>query len=324
MNAFEAQGGSVAQPQLPTLAIAVLTFRRPVDLAEVLPLLLAQADRVIEVARPHVLVIDNDPDASARAFVEAYETDVVPLIYVHEPQPGITAARNRALAAAADVDLLVFIDDDERPTLPWLSSLLEVHRAAGPAAVVGPVVSVYERQPERWISAGRYFERLTHDTGAELALAATNNLLLDLRQIRRFGLRFDTGLGISGGGDTLFTRQIVAHGGRMLWSAEAVVTDIVPRARVTRRWVVLRAFRSGNSDSVTALLLASTRSARARARVLSTARGSARAANGLLQIVGGMLTMKLAWRARGTRTLARGAGMLSGAWGYGYSEYRRR
>jgi succinoglycan biosynthesis protein ExoM len=28
-------------------------------------------------------------------------------------------------------------------------------------------------------------------------------------------------------------------------------------------------------------------------------------------------------RALGTRTMARGAGMLAGAWGYSYQEYRR-
>jgi succinoglycan biosynthesis protein ExoM len=348
------------QPELPSLAIAVLTFRRPADLAEVIPLLITQAQQVSERVRPHVLVIDNDPDASARTFIEGYDTTAndtdasvtgtsssdpggadasdtrpggtaaVPLVYVHEPQPGITAARNRALAASAGVDLLVFIDDDERPTASWLRSLLDVQFGSGCAAVAGPVVSIYEREPEAWITAGRYFERKRHDTGAALDVAATNNLLLDLRQIRRYGLTFDLGLGISGGGDTLFTRQIIANGGRMLWSAEASVTDVVPRSRVTRRWVVLRAFRSGNSWSVTSLMLAGAGSgagsglARARTRLELTARGGVRAAAGLAQIVAGMLMISPAWRARGTRTLARGAGMLSGAWGYGYSEYRRR
>ncbi|GGF13838.1 glycosyltransferase family 2 protein [Subtercola lobariae] len=308
----------------PSLAIAVLTFRRPSDLAEVIPLLLEQALQVAALARGHVLVVDNDPGASAREFVESYPPQTTPLIYVHEPQPGITAARNRALSASAENDMLVFIDDDERPSAEWLRSLLEVRRASGCAAVAGPVISAYDREPEAWITAGRYFERLRHETGAELIVAATNNLLLDLRQIRAFGLSFDPGLGISGGGDTLFTRQIVAHGGRMLWSAEASVTDVVPRARVTRRWVVLRAFRSGNSWSVTSLLLAPDTLSRARTRLTLSARGGARAGLGLAQIVAGMLRVSPAWRARGTRTLARGAGMLSGAWGYGYREYRRR
>ncbi|MCU1478499.1 MAG: glycosyl transferase family 2 [Subtercola sp.] len=306
------------------------------------PLLLAQALEVAGLVRAHVLVVDNDPDASARAFIEGYATDAVPLVYAYEPQPGITAARNRALTACSGIDLLVFIDDDERPSASWLRALLDVQRESGCTAVAGPVVSVYEREPEAWITAGRYFERKQHATGAALEVAATNNLLLDLRQLRRFGLTFDLSLGISGGGDTLFTRQIVANGGRMLWSAEASVTDVVPRARVTRRWVVLRAFRSGNSWSVTSLMLAGggtgkaagtsrgtgpgpgTGLARALTRLELSARGGIRAAAGLAQIVAGMLMIDPAWRARGTRTLARGAGMLSGAWGYGYHEYRRR
>ena len=326
----------------PTLAIAVLTFRRPDDLAEIVPLLLAQAEAAADLATVHVLVVDNDPAGSAREFIEQFGGTaegatstgapgaesaaghpVAPLIYVHEPQPGITAARNRALAEAGSSDVLVFIDDDERPSAGWLRALLSVHLDTGCAAVAGPVVSVFEREPEAFIAAGRYFERQSHRTADPIQVAATNNLLLDLRQIRRFGLSFDVGLGISGGGDTLFTRQIVANGGAMLWAAEAIVTDVVPRARITRRWVILRVFRSGNSWSVTSLMLAHSTPQRLATRLELSARGGARALVGTAQIVFGLFGGGLARRARGTRTLARGAGMLAGAWGYGYREYRR-
>ncbi|RFA11085.1 hypothetical protein B7R54_04430 [Subtercola boreus] len=306
------------------MTIAVLTFKRPRDIAEVLPLLLAQAARVGDLASARVLVIDNDPSGSARTIVEAAGGNGhVALEYAHEPVPGITAARNRALSESDDSDLLVFIDDDERPSDAWLTSMLELQATTGCAAVAGPVLSEFETEPNAFITAGRFFERVGHSTGDVLQVAATNNLLLDLRQIRAFGLRFDAGLGVSGGEDTLFTRQIVANGGRMLWSNEARVVDVVPRTRLTRRWVILRAFSSGNGWSITSLLLASGTGGRLATRLKLTARGTVRAAGGLLRIIVGLATNNLGSRARGVRTLARGAGMIAGAWGYTYREYRR-
>ncbi|MEF2977728.1 glycosyltransferase family 2 protein [Subtercola sp. YIM 133946] len=318
-------------PNAVSLTIAVLTFNRPADIAEVLPLLLDQAASVRDRADARVLVIDNEPNASARGVVQnaaeaasaARRAPGIVVHYVHEPIAGITAARNRALDESRDSDLLVFIDDDERPSEAWLASMLDLQARTGCAAVAGPVASEFEVQPSAFIAAGRFFVRVGHATGDSLDVAATNNLLLDLRQIRAFGLSFDAGLGVSGGEDTLFTRQIVAHGGQMLWSNEARVVDVVPRARLTRRWVVRRAFSSGNSWSLTSLMLAEAGSERWLVRLRLTVRGLIRAAGGLARIVAGLLTNRLDFRARGLRTLARGAGMVGGAWGYTYREYRR-
>ncbi|WP_253259726.1 glycosyltransferase family 2 protein [Subtercola boreus] len=321
--------GMTGQPASRTLVVAVLTFRRPLDLAGILPMLVAQLHDAREGVAGTVLVIDNDPAGSAQNTVEVAVgrmpgDDRALVRYVHEPTPGIAAARNRALEEARGANLLVFIDDDERPTEHWLRSLLDVQERTGAAAVAGPVVSDYEVEPGPWVVAGRYFERRRLADGTPITVAATNNLLLDLAFTDSLGLRFDTTLGVIGGEDTLFTRQIVAGGGRMFWAAGAGVVDVVPRNRVTKKWVVLRAFSSGNSWSVTTLMLLQRRSPkRLAAQVELTLRGALRAAAGTGQIVAGILLGSLAHRARGTRTLARGAGMIGGAWGYSYEEYRR-
>lgn len=312
----------------PTVTIAVLTFQRPAELAGILPLLVQQVQAVEAHDAGRILVVDNDPAGSGRPTVDAAtallaEHERAMVCYVHEPTPGIAAARNRALTDATGSRLLVFIDDDERPTERWLASLLEAQSATGCTAVAGPVVSEYERAPGRWITAGRYFERRSLPDRTPITVAATNNLLLDLERVNGWGLRFDTSLGVIGGEDTLFTRQITEHGGTMFWAAGAGVVDVVPRSRVTKRWVVLRAFSSGNSWSVTTLMLTEGRLLKLGARLTLTAKGLLRAAGGVAQIVAGIVLGSLAHRARGTRTLARGAGMVAGAWGYSYQEYRR-
>lgn len=268
------------------------------------------------------LVVDNDPAGDARAGVAEFSP---PLIrYVHEPRPGIAAARNRALREASNRKLLVFIDDDEVPSERWLRDLLSLYWSTGAAAIVGPVISEYASTPEPWIAAGRFFDRRRLTTRTPLTVAATNNLLLDMEQIRSYGLDFDERFGLSGGSDTLFTRRLAKLGGRMLWCDEAVVVDRVPDSRLSREWVLHRAVRSGNANARVALELADSRVENAVARLRALAFGGIRILGGAARVAGGFITASLGLRARGLRTTAGGAGLASGAVGYVYSEYRRK
>ncbi|MFP3466533.1 glycosyltransferase [Leifsonia sp. SIMBA_070] len=308
------------------VVIAVLTFRRPADIRAVLP---ALGNEIAALgALPfsvRIQVVDNDRDASARVAVsELADRLTVPIRYAVEREPGISAARNRALVESADDDILIFIDDDERPEPGWLAALLNCLQRTGAEAVVGPVRSTFEVQPDAWMEAGGFFVRRRLETGTPVEVAATNNLLIDLAFVRANGLRFDLDFGITGGDDTMFTREFVRAGGRILWCAEAMVVDVVPAARVTHRWVMLRAFSSGNGWSLTSLKLTRTTSERWRVLPQLLASGGVRIAGGCVRVAVGILTGSLQHRARGARTIARGLGMAAGALGYRYQEYRRR
>lgn len=301
--------------------VAVLTYRRPDDLAALLPLLREQVGRLGAEHRVRVLVVDNDPAASAADVVAAHGAPMARC--VHEPRPGIAAARNRALDEAGDDDLLVFVDDDERPCDQWLALLLQTWRSSGAQAVVGPVVSSFAEPLDPWIVDGRFFDRRRLATGTAVDVAATNNLLLELGWLRRAGVRFDERFGITGGSDTLFTRQLVASGARMVWCDEAVVTDVVPAARATRSWVLRRAFRSGNGWARTEDALAAGAADRLRRRLRLLVPGAVRTLGGAALWTAGVLTGSRGRRARGLRTAARGSGLLLGLAGYAYAEYRR-
>ena len=300
------------------VVVAMLTFRRPEDLQAAVPAVLEQI-RIVGVPTT-LLVVDNDPAGSAAETMKRWAAANVR--YVHEPRPGIAAARNRALDECPGDALVIFIDDDERPCPGWLSALLDAHRTYGAAAVVGAVVSEYEAEPDRWITDGRFFERRRLPTGTRTDVAATNNLLLDLAVVRRAGLRFDDRFGQSGGSDTLFSRQL-AQVGPLVWCDEAVVVDRVPVARLTRSWVLRRAFRSGNSWVRTSTVLAPNARARADVRLRASGRGVLRMAGGAAMLVIGVATGSIGRRARGRRTIARGAGMMAGVWGHVHVEYRR-
>ncbi|ACQ79259.1 glycosyl transferase family 2 [Beutenbergia cavernae DSM 12333] len=301
------------------VSICTLTFRRAEDLRRALPMLVEQARSVAHDVE--VLVIDNDTAASA---VDVVLEDGSGLVrYVHEPRPGIAAARNRALAETLGRDLVVFIDDDERPVQDWLAQLLATYLRTRPAGVVGPVVSEFDEAPEPWIVDGQFFTRLRHPTGTRVAVAATNNLLLDRAFLARHGLTFDERFGLSGGSDSLLTRRLTQAGGVLVWCDEAGVVDVVPAARATRSWVMRRAFRMGNTATRVELEVAARPAGRAAGRVRMATRGAVRIAGGAARAAVGAVTVSRGRRARGWRTVARGAGMLAGTTGYVYHEYRR-
>ncbi len=310
----------MAMPQVPSVTIAVLTFKRPTDISEALPQLLDQAERYSGDGK--VLVIDNDPAASASEIVTSYHDER--LRYVVESTPGIAAARNRALAET-DTDLIVFIDDDERPSTDWLELLVaEYRRHPGALGVFGLVESTFGAEPDPWLAAGKFFERRRPATGTSLDVVATNNLLLDMARLRELELSFDQDYGISGGSDTMFSRQARQRGGTFYFCAEALVHDVVPQDRANRQWVLKRSHRSGNSWSRTQVAVIDSAPKRLMARLKLTASGLARIGFGVARGAFGLIARNVSQRAQGARNIYRGVGLVSGAWGHTHVEYARK
>lgn len=303
-----------------TVVIAVLTYHRNEDLPVLLPLLVEQSAAVPNPTR--ILVVDNDPAAGAAPVVESLALPGVR--YVVEPAPGIAAARNRVLDECGPDDLLVFIDDDERPLPGWLEALLDCHRRYRCAAVAGAVVPDVDSVEDDWLVAGGFFVRLRHRTGTQQVAASTANLLLDLAEVQRLGaVRFDERFGLTGGSDTMFTRTLVHRGGRIVWCDEAVVVDHVRPERLTRSWVLQRHYRSGNSGSRISVELQDGPWSRLGARLERSCAGLTRIAVGVTRMAAGTVAASARHQARGSRTMSRGLGMLTGAWGGVYDEYGR-
>ena len=302
-----------------SLVVALATFRRPEALDRILPLLVRQVQDLGLLA--HVLVVDNDPAGGAFTAVAGFAARGVR--YVHEPNPGISAARNRALDECQGVDLLVFIDDDETPSEGWLEHLVSTWSSFRSIAVTGPVVPAFEAPVSEWVEASGVFARRVLPTGATVAGAATNNLLLDLRQLNTLGLRFDDRFGLSGGSDTMLTRDLVRRGGVISWCDEASVVDVIPAERATKAWVLRRTIRTSNDWGRIHVALASSRATRTRVRIELTAKALFRIFQGSVIWLAGILSRSTPRKAVGACGVASGSGLLLGTYGVVWSEYRR-
>ena len=325
------------------LTIAIPTFRRPDDLKRaiggVLKQVAEQAAREPSggtVSDAEVLVIDNDAQCSGRKAALAAAADAgvavrasadeptagdVSVRYVVEERPGVAAVRNRALDETTERDLLIFIDDDEEPEPGWLAALVGLWASTGCQAVAGPVIPVYDVEPEAWVRQGEFFVRRTWPTGTVRPVAASNCLLLDLGFVRRAGLRFDEAFGATGGEDTLFTRRLSAAGGVIRWCDEARVRDHVPASRLARPWI-LRRQRSHAATSVRVELALAGGGVQPAIRARAAVGGLVRIVVGALRTAGGTLIGDPRHAAKGARLLARGRGILAASTGGGvHREY---
>ncbi len=293
------------------VVVAVATYRREARLVTLLPRLVGQAGTSPHQVR--ILVVDNDADGSARSTVTTFGSTLVS--YVHEPRPGIAAARNRALSSAGHDDLLVFLDDDEVPEPLWLDRLVETWQRWEPAAVAGPVVSSFEGPVDSWVAACPVYNRRRMATGTMVGGAGAGNLLLDLHQVGPLHLRFDDRFGLTGGEDTMLTRSLVLMGGEIRWCDEAVVHEAVPVDRATRAWALRRTVRTASTWCVITLLLTPAPAERLRVQVALLLRAVARMAVAGVRVSASRARRDVAAGAAAEVELAAGWGMLVGLFG---------
>ncbi|MDX3927024.1 MAG: glycosyltransferase family 2 protein [Shinella sp.] len=224
--------------------IGVCTFRRP-ELEETLRSLAMIG--VPDGASVRIIVADNDTVPSARERVEALRP-IVPfgIVYVHCPASNISIARNACLDHA-DGDFLAFVDDDETVTEFWLVRLLETARETGAEVVLGPVTADYAETAPGWMRTGDFHSTLPVWIGDEIRTGYTCNTLLRLASPALEGRRFNLALGKTGGEDTEFFTHLHQAGGRIVFSADALVHEPVPQKRASLSWLAKRRYRMGQT-----------------------------------------------------------------------------
>ncbi len=234
----------------PRVSVIILTFRRPEDLAKALASMSSQ--RIHEAFE--VVVVDNAPDGSARAQVEAFAaTANYPVRYVNETARGISSARNRGLAVARGA-IVAFLDDDQIAETEWLETMLAAQRRYDADAVFGWVEPYTSGPAPR--GADLFFEPLSRRFGvpsgpvpdALIAKLGTNNSLFHTRALRG-SATFDPTFNLTGGEDSAVIKAIAERGGVLVWCKEGRVREHVPPDRLKLGFLLERRFSSGQLRS---------------------------------------------------------------------------
>ena len=229
------------------ISVCICTFRRPEGFRAALASVLAQV--LPTMTELEVVVVDNDPQGSAQAgFASCKERNPgVNLVYANEPTPGVSFARNRCLREASG-DWIAFLDDDEIAPAHWLSALLTAAKNYSAGAVFGLVAPVYEMGQPDWLAFAGGIERPRFSTGTVIGWgdARTGNVLMTRRLAAAVG-KFDTRFAKTGGEDSLFFATAMQLGFALVWCDEAAVRETVPQSRMTKTWIIRRAFLGGRT-----------------------------------------------------------------------------
>lgn len=293
------------------IAVCVPTRRREADLARALASLGTLA--VPEGCEVRVTVVEND---------EPHERPLppcaLPAARVFEPRVGIPFARNRAIDAVHGAcDRLVFIDDDETVAPDLLVRLLAAERATGADAVTGPSLPRFAEGAPAWAARSRAFEPQRHATGSLRPTAFTNNVMVRTAALGEPPMRFDESMRYTGGSDKEFFARFTASGRTIAWADDALAYEWYPPERTTFGWLFRRSLRLGAVARQTERLAG----LRGRAAVLwRAARFVARAAwRALRSIADPPIAL-----AHASWDIGRAAGLVLGAFGGRYDEYRAR
>lgn len=229
------------------ISVCVCTFRR----AGLLRRLLSAIEHQVTDGKFSfsVVVADNDYAFSGRQVVEDFGAhSPIKVVYCVEPQRNIALARNRA-AAHAHGDFVAWIDDDEFPARDWLLLMVVAAARFGAAGVLGPVRPHFDSVPPRWLVEGRFCERAEYPTGTVMhwSQSFAGNALIRLDHLLQHGPPFRAEFGL-GGEDVDFFRRMFFLGLRFVWCNEAVVYEVVPPNRWTRRYRLIRAMLLGRSS----------------------------------------------------------------------------
>jgi GT2 family glycosyltransferase len=234
------------------IRVAVCTNREAGALTECVAALSAQ------VPAADLAVVTSG--LAAEAVVEHREAWDATVI--EEPRAGLSRARNRALAWAAEADVLAFVDDDAVAESGWHDALTRRWDEAPPevACIGGPIRPRYAVEPPPWLTDGISFALTLLDRGPEVRdldpeLEAVYGANVSFRTdaLRRIG-GFDPGLGHGSAGRAIFfaeedeaQRALVRLGYRVRYVPDAAVEHVIPPERLTRESFLRRRFAFGTA-----------------------------------------------------------------------------
>ena len=225
------------------VSICIATFRR----RDQLRLLLEDMARQTSLPA-QVVVVDNDPGATAADVVHSFASSRPPfqVDYSVQPKPSIALTRNQSIARA-EQEWLAFIDDDERAPAAWLQTIFSSVVQAEADGALGPVVPQVPAHAPDWIARGRFYDFPRMTTGE---IVPPNRLRFGNVLIRGWKLKalpgpFDPDYGLKTGEDGDMLGRLVRAGARIVWCDEAEVVEPVESKRLNLRWLLQRAYSGG-------------------------------------------------------------------------------
>lgn len=217
-------------------------------------------DQIDVAGRAEIVVVDNgSSDGTAPFLADWAALDPVRRRLVSVPDPGLSLARNRGVAAAAG-DVVVFIDDDAVAPRGWLVAHLRCYDTDPTVdAVGGPVLLAWpDGRPdwvtprlEHWWSAldcGEFampFPRPHGPYGTNMS--ARRSAVMDVGAFPvSLGRR---GQSLISGEEAALWEALWRRGGVIRYEPATLLLHAVVTERLSRRWILRRGVAQGRTNA---------------------------------------------------------------------------
>ncbi len=207
-----------------------------------------------------VLVVDNRSKDRTADVVQVFIHEFPGRFrYLFESTPGKSFALNAGIAAAAEADVLAFVDDDVEVASDWLQRITDPLRSGRYCGAGGRILPDRQFTPPRWMdTSGRYslaplaiFD-LGMLAGPLLEPPFGTNMAFKREVFNQYG-GFRTDLGPRPGNeirneDAEFGDRLLSAGEQLWYEPTAVVYHSIPAERVTRKYFLAWWFDKARGD----------------------------------------------------------------------------
>ncbi|HEU4780465.1 MAG TPA: glycosyltransferase family A protein [Steroidobacteraceae bacterium] len=238
------------------VSIVLCTLDRATQLGNAIRSILEQD---CDPRRYEIVVVDNCSKDRTPQVVQAFQAHAANVRYVYEGRLGLSTARNRGTAESR-APIVAFFDDDGTADPGWLEALLKVFREDADAGAAGGLIHVgWPAEKPLWMPVDFQGYYGACDYGNERRRLAFPqypygaNMMIRRQFLEAVG-GFNDELGAKGQnimqGDELDVFQrLFAMNTKVVYEPRAVVHHWVPAERVTRKWLLRRAYKHGFSNT---------------------------------------------------------------------------